>query len=539
MTEKSVQQKEDNGLLRSSGVVSFFTMLSRFAGLARDVIFARVIGAEALADVFFVAFKIPNFFRRLFAEGAFAQAFVPILGEYREKGSRAAVRELVSRVTGTLGITLILLTLIIVVASPMMAAIFAPKWYFDNPQKFAATADMLRITFPYLLFISMTGVAAAVLNSYDRFAVPAFTPLLLNVVLIAAALLGAPLFEQPTYALAWGVFIAGVVQFIFQLPFLRRIHMLPAPTIDWKHPGVRKVLVLMGPAIFGVSVSQINLLLDTMLATFLPTGSVSWLYYSDRLSELPLGVFGVAIATVILPNLSRHHAAQSPKVYSQTLDWALKMILVIAVPAAVALMLLAEPILVTLFYYGDVMTARDMTMAALSLRAYAAGLIAFMLIKVLAPGFFARQDMRTPVRIGIIAMVSNMVLNLLLVIPLHFYWQIGHLGLAAATSTSAFINALLLFVSLRKKGIYQPSRRWIRFFISLLSSVILMLMVLMFLLGQAGGAESWQQYSGWQRVLNIALLCGGGFAAYIGCLFITGFRLADMRGPAKATSDLS
>ena len=250
-------------------------MLSRVMGLARDVVFARVIGADAFADVFFVAFKIPNFFRRLFAEGAFAQAFVPILGEYREKGSQAAVKELVNRVTGTLGITLLGLTLIIVVASPVMAAIFAPKWFFDEPDKFAATADMLRITFPYLLFISMTGLAGGILNSYDRFAVPAFTPLLLNVTLITAALVAAPLFDQPAFALAWGVFAAGVVQLMFQLPFLQRIHMLPRPKVDWQDAGVRKILALMGPAIFGVSVSQINLLLDTMLATFLPTGSVS------------------------------------------------------------------------------------------------------------------------------------------------------------------------------------------------------------------------------------------------------------------------
>ena len=532
------QKTKDSGLLRSSGVVSFFTMLSRFMGLARDIIFARVIGAEALADVFFVAFKIPNFFRRLFAEGAFAQAFVPILGEYREKGSQAAVKALIDRVTGTLGVSLLALTLIVVLASPVMAAIFAPKWFFDDPAKFAATADMLRVTFPYLLFISMTGVAGGILNSYDRFAVPAFTPLLLNATLIAAALIAAPLFDEPAYALAWGVFMAGVVQLIFQLPFLHRIHMLPKPVVDWQDRGVRKILALMAPAIFGVSVSQINLLLDTMLATFLPTGSVSWLYYSDRLSELPLGVFAVAIATVILPNLSRYHAADSKQAYSETLDWALKMVLIIAVPAAAALVLLAEPILVTLFYYGDVMTARDMSMATLSLRAYAVGLVAFMLIKVLAPGFFARQDMRTPVRIGIIAMVSNMALNLLFVVPLHYYWQIGHLGLAAATSVSAFLNALLLFVYLRKKDIYAPSAHWWRFFAGLLLSVALMVVVLLLVADQLDVLNSalWQQLAWWQRSGKIAVLCGAGFIAYIICLFVTGFRLADLRGPAKATS---
>jgi len=541
VSQNSVAQQpkiKDSGLLRSSGVVSFFTMLSRFMGLTRDIIFARVIGAEALADVFFVAFKIPNFFRRLFAEGAFAQAFVPILGEYREKGSQAAVKALIDRVTGTLGISLLALTLVIVAASPVMAGIFAPKWFFDDPAKFAATADMLRITFPYLLFISMTGVAGGILNSYDRFAVPAFTPLLLNVTLIAAALIAAPLFAEPAYALAWGVFMAGVVQLIFQLPFLHRIHMLPTPKVDWQDSGVRKILALMGPAIFGVSVSQINLLLDTMLATFLPTGSVSWLYYSDRLSELPLGVFAVAIATVILPNLSRHHAAESKQAFSETLDWALKLVLIIAVPAAAALMLLAEPILVTLFYYGDVMTARDMSMATLSLRAYAAGLVAFMLIKVLAPGFFARQDMRTPVRIGVIAMVSNMLLNLLFVLPLHHYWQIGHMGLAAATSVSAFLNAGLLYVFLRKNNIYSPSAHWLRFSLSLILSLSAMVAVLILVANQLNANDSvfWQQLVWWQRVANIAGLCLAGFVTYIGCLFITGFRLADLRGPAKVTS---
>ena len=529
---------KDNGLLRSSGVVSFFTMLSRVMGLARDVVFARVIGAEAFADVFFVAFKIPNFFRRLFAEGAFAQAFVPILGEYREQGSQAAVRSLISRVSGTLGLTLLLFTLVIVLAAPAMAAIFAPKWFFNDPLKFTATAEMLRIPFPYLMFISMTGVAGGILNSYDRFAVPAFTPILLNISLIAAALIAAPMFEQPAFALAWGVLIAGILQFIFQIPFLLRIHMLPAPKVDWHHPGVRKILKLMGPAIFGVSVSQINLLLDTMLATFLPTGSVSWLYYSDRLSELPLGVFGVAIATVILPNLSRHHAASSTQEYSETLDWALKMILLIAVPASAALVLLAEPILVTLFYYGDVMTLRDMSMATLSLRAYALGLIAFMLIKVLAPGFFARQDMRTPVRIGIIAMVTNMVLNILFVVPLHFYWQIGHLGLAAATSVAAFLNAILLYVYLKRSGVYVASGHWVGFFCRLSAAVGVMLVVLVVVSGplDALNSEVWQNMPWWQRSRGILGLCAAGFVAYVLMLLITGFKMSDLRGPAKATS---
>lgn len=527
------------GLLRSSGVVSFFTMLSRIVGLIRDVVLARVIGADAFADVFFVAFKIPNFFRRLFAEGAFAQAFVPVLGEYRERGSRAAVRELVSRVIGTLGFSLMLVTIAVVVLAPWFAALFAPNWYLAQPDKFAALGSMLRITFPYLMFISLTGVAGGILNSYDRFAVPAFTPLLLNTTLIAAALFAAPAFDQPALALAWGVFFAGVVQLTFQLPFLQRMHMLPMPVVDWHHPGVRKILGLMAPAIFGVSVSQINLLLDTVLATFLPTGSVSWLYYSDRLAELPLGVFGVAIATVILPNLSRHHAAESNAAFSKTLEWAIKMVLLIAIPAAAALVLLAQPILLALFFYGDVMTARDMQMATFSLQAYSLGVVAFMLIKVLAPGFFARQDMRTPVRIGIIALLSNMLLNLLFLVPLHLYWQIGHVGLALATSVSAYLNAALLFHQLRRQKIYHASGPWSVFGLRLLAALAAMLAVVWLLADAVGALDTsiWQGFVWWQRGQRLLAICAGGAAIYAAVLFLVGFRIGDLRGPKTAVSD--
>ena len=538
LAASEVVSRASTGLLRSSGVVSFFTMLSRIMGLIRDVVLARVIGAEAFADVFFVAFKIPNFFRRLFAEGAFAQAFVPVLGEYRERGSRAAVRELVSRVIGTLGFSLLLITLAVVVMAPFFAALFAPSWYQEQPDKFTALGSMLRITFPYLMFISLTGVAGGILNSYDRFAVPAFTPLLLNTTLIAAALFAAPAFDQPTLALAWGVFFAGVVQLTFQLPFLQRMHMLPMPVVDWHHPGVRKILGLMAPAIFGVSVSQINLLLDTVLATFLPTGSVSWLYYSDRLAELPLGVFGVAIATVILPNLSRHHAAESTAAYSQTLEWAIKMVLLVAIPAAAALILLAQPILVALFFYGDVMTARDMQMATFSLQAYSLGVVAFMLIKVLAPGFFARQDMRTPVRIGIVAMASNMLLNLLFLVPLHLYWQIGHVGLALATSVSAYLNAALLFHQLRRRQIYRASGQWSVFGLRLLAALAAMLAVVWLLADGLGALDVsvWQRFVWWQRGLRLAGVCAGGAAIYAAVLFLAGFRAGDLRGPKTAVS---
>ncbi|OUU39511.1 MAG: murein biosynthesis integral membrane protein MurJ [Cellvibrionales bacterium TMED49] len=520
-------------LFRATRIVSIFTMLSRILGLIRDMVLARVIGADMLADVFFVAFKIPNFFRRLFAEGAFAQAFVPVLGEYREHGTHVAVRELVSRVTGTLGLTLTFVTLMVVSFAPFFAALFAPSWYFNSPEKFEATASMLRVTFPYLMFISLTGVAGAILNSYDRFAVPSFTPILLNVSMIFAAIFATSWFDRPAFALAWGVLIAGLIQFAFQLPFLRRIHMLPAPVIDWHHPGVIKILTLMGPAIFGVSVSQINLLLDTILATFLPTGSVSWLYYSDRIAELPLGVFGVAIATVILPSLSRNYASKSSVLFSATLDWAITLVLLVAMPATIALVILAEPILMTLFYYGDVMTLLDMEMATLSMRAYASGLIAFMLIKILAPGFFARQDMRTPVRIGIIAMVANMAFNLIFLSALHFYWQIGHVGLALATSLSAYINAGLLYLELKKQGIYLSVGEVGRFIKPLAIALTFMTVILIFMTVYFGvyNAVGWEKIDGLSRFLRLIVICGVACAGYLAALRAFGVRYADLLGP--------
>tara|TARA_X000000950_G_scaffold156326_2_gene191698 strand:+ start:7676 stop:9343 length:1668 start_codon:yes stop_codon:yes gene_type:complete len=520
-------------LFRATGIVSIFTMLSRVFGLIRDVMLARVIGADMLADVFFVAFKIPNFFRRLFAEGAFAQAFVPVLGEYRAHGTNAAVRELVSRVTGTLGITLIFMTLVVVSFAPFFAALFAPSWYLNSPEKFEATVSMLRVTFPYLMFISLTGAAGAILNSYDRFAVPSFTPILLNICIIFAAIFAASWSDRPAFAIAWGVFFAGLIQFAFQLPFLRHIHMLPAPMIDWQHPGVIKILTLMGPAIFGVSVSQINLLLDTILATFLPTGSVSWLYYSDRLAELPLGVFGVAIATVILPSLSRNFASKSSVLFSATLEWAITLVLIVAIPASVALVILAEPILITLFYYGDVMTLMDMEMATLSMRAYASGLVAFMLIKILAPGFFARQDMRTPVRIGIFAMVMNMVFNLIFLSALHFYWQIGHVGLALATSLSAYINAGLLYVELKKQGIYVSAGAVGRLIKPLAFALTMMTAILIFLTIYFGVHDSvgWEDIDGLSRILRLIVICGVACAVYLVALWVFGVRYADLIGP--------
>ena len=511
-------------LMRSGFVVSTMTMISRVMGLVRDIVFAHTIGAQAGADAFFLAFKIPNFFRRLFSEGAFAQAFVPVLSEYREQGSKAAVQGLIDRVSGCLGITLLGLTLLVMIASPAVTLVFAPG-FSDDPVKLSLAQEMLRITFPYLLLISLTGFAGAILNSYDHFAAPAFTPVLLNICLITAAVVVSPQFETPVFALAWGVLCAGMVQLAFQIPFLWRLRLLPKPKVDFKDEGVRKILLLMAPAIFGVSVSQINLLLDTVLASFLPTGSISWLYYSDRLVELPLGTIAIAIGTVILPSLSRQHVKDDLTQFSRTMDWALRCILLMAMPATLALFILAEPILFTLFGYGET-TSRDIVMASYSLKAYSLGLLAFMLIKVLAPGYFARQDTKTPVKIGIIAMVSNMVLNIIFVVPLHFYWQIGHVGLALATSLSAFINAGLLYRGLRKSNVYQPEPAWRLYCFRIVAANVLMAVVLYLLLNYF---PVWVDLAVEQRISQTALACIAGILIYVLVLLASGLRLRHLR----------
>ena len=537
-------------LLNSSAVVGVMTMLSRVMGLVRDVVIARLIGAGGYADAFFVAFKIPQFLRRLFAEGAFAQAFVPVLSEYRQRyeaeGNVAAIKGLINAVCGVLGGTLFMLVGLVVLAAPVVTAIFAPG-FIDQPEKFAITQQMLRITFPYLLLISLTGFAGAILNSYDRFVVPAFTPVLLNLSLIGFALFATPFFSQPVYALAWAVLFAGVLQWLFQLPFLAKIDRLPKPKWDLKHAGVKKILILMVPAIFGVSVSQINLLLDTVLASFLPTGSVSWLYYSDRLAELPLGVFGIAIATVILPGLSRlqlqNLSAESEESnggsaarFRATLNWALRCITLVAIPATAALIVLAAPILFTLFQY-QAMTAADVAMSTYSLRAYALGLMAFMAIKVLATGFYAQQDMKTPVRIGIIAMISNMVLNLIFVLILHHYWQLGHVGLALATSLSAALNAWLLFrgLSVNKlltdssagKGGLLTSDYW-RLLLQVLLAVLAMVAVLVWLLPEL---SSWAAASWTARCYDLSMLCIAGLTTYLIALWVLGVRVQQFKSP--------
>jgi putative peptidoglycan lipid II flippase len=415
------------------------------------------------------------------------------------------------------------------VMAPWVALIFAPGFSRDVA-KLALTADLIVWTFPYLLFISLTGFCGAILNTYGRFAVPAYTPVLLNLSLIAAAVFWAPTMPEPALGLAMGVMLAGVLQLLFQLPSLHALKLTPKPVWDTQDAGVRKILMLMVPALFGVSVSQINLLFDTVLASLLPNGSVAWLYYSDRLTELPLGVFAIAIATVILPALSALNTRAAADEFSQTLTWAVRNVLLIAVPATVALWLLAEPILTALFQYGA-FTTNDVTMAAASLRAYTLGLGAFMLIKVLAPGYYARQDMKTPVKIGIVAMVSNMVLNVLFVFPLMWYFDMGHVGLALATSASAWINAALLYRGLRRGGIPLTGVFDIRYMVRLLVAVTVMAGVIYV---SVPDLRDWFAADMSWRVTRLLMIVTAGAVSFAGVLALLGLRVAEIKGPRSS-----
>lgn len=449
-------------LIKSGLIVSVMTLLSRILGLARDVVVARLMGDGAAADVFFFANKIPNFLRRLFAEGAFAQAFIPVLTEVHQQDDKAELRAFVAKVSGTLGAIVFVVSILGIIASPVLAALFGTGWFIEwlngeaGGSKFELASLMLKITFPYLAFISLTGLSGAILNTLNKFAVAAFTPVLLNVCIIGCALWLAPSLSQPAFALAWGVFIGGIVQFSFQLPFLFRAGLLVKPQWGWHDPNVVKVRTLMIPALFGVSVGQINLLFDTFIASFLVTGSISWLYYSDRLLEFPLGLFGIAIATVILPTLSRNHVGKDAKAFSANIDWAFRMVCLLGIPAAVGLATMARPILTVIFQRGA-FTAETAIMASYSLTAYAFGLLSFMLVKVLAPGFYSRQDTKTPVKFGIWCMVANMVFNLIFAIPF------GYIGLAIATSLSATLNATLLYITLHRQGVFCLSRTSVLF----------------------------------------------------------------------------
>jgi len=489
------------------------TLLSRIFGLVRDVVIARMFGAGMGTDAFFVAFRIPNFFRRLFGEGAFAQAFVPVLSEYRQRRGEEEVRNLIDHTTYTLGLIVLGVTAVGVIAAPIVILIFAPG-FRDDMTRYDLAVSLLRLTFPYLLFISLTALAGAILNAWRRFAVPAFTPVLLNLSLIAAAIWLSPYLETPIEALAWGVLIAGIAQLLFQLPFLLKLKLMPRPFAGRDREGVKRIFKLILPTLFGVSVSQINVMIDTLIASFLVSGSISWLYYSDRMMEFPLGVFGIALATVILPQLSEKHAQGNGREYTLTLDWGLRWVWLVAVPAAVGLIVLAAPIMVTLFQYGS-FTAGDADMAARSLMAFAAGLPAFVFIKVLASAFFSRQDTRTPVKAGVAAMITNIVFNLALV------GFLAHVGLALATSIAAVVNAGLLFFWLKRHNAYIAQPGWTMFLLRILAAAAVMAVLLLYWLP---GLEEWVAMDLWLRIAHLAVWVFAGMAVYPLVLFITGMR---------------
>jgi putative peptidoglycan lipid II flippase len=505
-------------LLKALATVSSMTLLSRILGFVRDAVIARAFGAGLYTDAFFVAFRLPNLLRRLFAEGAFSQAFVPILGEYRNTRAQDETRALVDHVATLLALALIIVSALGVVAAPWIIYVTAPG-FTASPDKFQVTVELLRITFPYILFISLTSLAGGILNTWSRFSVPAFTPTLLNVAFIVFALWLAPYFDPPVKALAWAVFAGGALQLAFQLPFLARIGMLPRFRLQMRDPGVWRILKLMGPAVFGVSIGQISLLINTIFASFLVTGSVSWLYYADRLMEFPTGLLGVALGTILLPSLTKSFADKTTEEYSRLLDWGLRLTVLLALPCAAALALLAVPLISTLFHHGA-FTWQDAMMTRQALIAYSVGLLGLIMVKVLAPAFYARQNIRTPVKIAVITLVATQLMNLAFI----FILQLQHAGLALAISVGACINAGLLFYKLRRHGIFQPQPGWLGFLSRSVTALLLMSAALWLAMGVE---SSWLLDRAWIRVGRLALLVVLGAVVYLGSLWLLGFRLRD------------
>lgn len=507
-------------LVRSTSTVAFFTLLSRIMGFARDIILASIFGAGGLFDAFVVAFRLPNFLRRLFGEGAFAQAFVPILAEQRVNQSHEDVQAFVDHVAGTLTSIVAGVVVLSEIFAPLLIMIFAPGFLRD-PARFHIAVHMIHIMFPYLLLIVLTAFAGAILNTCGVFAAPAFTPVLLNIALIGVALLWAPHASKPIYVLAWGVIIGGLAQMLIQIPFLKRVNLMPRFRINFRDPGVLRVMKRMLPALFGVSVAQISLLVDNMFASFLPAGSISWLYYSDRLIYFPLGIIGVALATVVMPYLSKNHAQKDEKIFSATLDWALRCTLLIGLPCAVGLFILAGPILSTLIHYGK-FDNHDVIMTAKSLSAFAVGLPAFMLIKILASAFYSRQMIRTPVKIAAIALVVNLILNAILIFPLK------HAGLALSTSISSTVNASILWILLIKQNIFNPSQVWKKTILQLVIANGAMALMIGWM---AGPLTPWLGWDALTRILHLILILSVGMVSYFLLLGVMGVRVRHFRSP--------
>jgi putative peptidoglycan lipid II flippase len=508
-------------LLRALATVSSMTLLSRVLGFVRDTVIARVFGAGAVNDAFVVAFRLPNLLRRLFAEGAFSQAFVPVLAEYRNRQGAEATRPLVDRVATLLTLAVALVSLLGIIGAPLIIWISAPGFSADA-DKFALTVHLTRITFPYILFMALVAFAGGILNTWSRFTIPAFTPVLLNLSFIFMALFAAPYFDPPVLALAWAVFIGGALQLGLQVRPLMKIGMLPRPAplrAALADPGVRRILTLMAPAIFGVSIGQLSLLINTIFASYLVTGSVSWLYYADRLMEFPSGLLGAALGTILLPSLSRLHAGGRAAEFSALLDWGLRLTLMLTLPAALGLALLAVPLIATLFQYGA-FSAADTLHTRDALLAYSVGLPGLILVRVLAPSFYARQDIRTPVKIGIITLAATQLMNLVFIVPL------AHAGLALSIGLAASLNAALLYLGLRRRGVYAPQPGWGRFILQLSAALTVMGIVLW--LG-SGDAAAWFARSGTARASWLAGVIVCAAAGYFAALFALGVRPRDFR----------
>jgi putative peptidoglycan lipid II flippase len=503
-------------LLKSTAIVGGMTLTSRILGFIRDMVAAHFFGASLGYDAFIVAAKIPNFLRRLFAEGAFSQAFVPVLSEYRAKNSPQEVQQFVNRVSGCLSLSLVVVTLIGILIAPLLVFVFAPGFATaEEGARLMLASRMLQMTFPYLFFISLTAFAGGILNCYGRFAVPAFTPIFLNVTMIGSTIWFSSLFSEPVMALALGILLGGIVQLLFQMPFLRKIHLLPRPQFYWQDPGVKRILILMTPALLGVSVNQLNLMLSSVFASFLPVGSVSWLYYAERLMEFPLGGFGVALATVVLPRLSQHHAQAQQGEFSATLDWGIRWVMLMGMPAALGLALLAGPLLSTLFQSGQ-FTERDVICSQSSLVAYALGIMGFMFVKILGSAYYAKQNIKTPVRIALVTVIVNAVLSAALIVPF------SHTGLALATSLTALLNAGLLAFGLTKHRIYQVQSGWKVFLMRLSLALGMMSVVIIYF---NASLETWFALKSFERVIKLCSLITVGGVVYVGTLLATGLRM--------------
>jgi len=505
-------------LLNALAKVGSMTFISRILGFVRDTLIARIFGAGMLTDAFFVAFKIPNLLRRISAEGAFSQAFVPILAEYKNQRTHEETHALINHVATLLGLFLVAITIIGMLAAPWVVQISAPGFAADKA-KFDLTVELLRITFPYIFFISLVSLAGGVLNTYGNFSVPAFTPVWLNLSFIAAALLAAPYFDHSIKVLAWAVFVGGVLQLLYQIPYLLKIGLVPRYSLNLQDEGVWRILKLMGPAVFGVSIAQISLLINTIFASYLATGSVSWLYYADRLMEFPTGVMGVALGTILLPSLSKSFADKADGEYSKLLDWGLRLTLILALPAAVALAVLAVPLVTGLFHYGK-FSELDVEMTRQALMAYSLGLLGLILVKVLAPAFYSRQNIKTPVKIAIFTLCSTQIMNLIFV----FGIDLKHAGLALSIGLGACMNAGLLYYYLRKANVYQPQAGWFMFMGKLIVAVIAMALALHY---AAGSDATWLAYKLMPKLIHLTGLLVLGSATYFLALWLMGIRVKD------------